>query len=83
MKADRELYAVLVKAQSAWQLDTQKQVSIIALLLLASILYLVTAFISWSMVSFVIDVIVLAILFVVWVLMYRSWPKHAKSGEVS
>jgi hypothetical protein len=83
MKADRELYNSLVRAQDVKRLDIRQQIPVIALLSLASILYLVTAFISWSIVSFGIDIITLVILFIVWVLMWRSWPKHTKSGEVS
>jgi hypothetical protein len=75
MKADRELYDALVKAQVAWRLDNRQQVPIIVLLSLASIIYLVTVFIPWSIVSLVLDGLNIVILLAVWVLMWRSWPR--------
>jgi hypothetical protein len=79
MKADRELYDALVKAQVARRLDNRQQIPIIILLSLATIIYLATVFIPWSMASLALDGLDLAILFVVWALMWRSWP----SGGVS
>jgi hypothetical protein len=75
MKADRELYAALVKAQVARRLDNQRQIPIIVLLSLASLNYLATVLVPWSVVSFAMTIVNLVILFVVWVLMYRSWPR--------
>jgi hypothetical protein len=75
MKADRELYNALVKAQAARRLDNQQQIPIIILLSLASLNYLVTVLVPWSVVSFAMTLVNLAILFVVWMLMWRSWPR--------
>jgi hypothetical protein len=75
MKADRELYDALVKAQVARRLDNRQQIPIIILLSLASIIYLVTVLIPWSMVSLVLDGLNIVILLAVWVLMWRSWPR--------
>jgi hypothetical protein len=75
MKADRELYDALVKAQVARRLDNSQQIPIIILLSLATIIYLATVFIPWSMASLVLDGFNLVILMVVAVLMYRSWPR--------
>jgi hypothetical protein len=75
MKADRELYDALVKAQIAKRLDDWQQMPIIILLSLASIIYLATVLIPWSIVSLVLDGLNIAVLLAVWVLMWRSWPK--------
>lgn len=72
MKADRELYDVLLKVQADKRLDNQQQIPIIVLLSLASLNYLATVLVPWSVVSFAMTLVNLAILFVVWVLMYRS-----------
>jgi hypothetical protein len=75
MKADRELYDTLVKAQVARRLDNRQQIPIIILLSLATIIYLATVLIPWSMVSLVLDGLNLVILMGVAVLMWRSWPR--------
>jgi hypothetical protein len=75
MKADRELYDALVKAQVARRLDNRQQIPIIVLLSLASIIYLATVIIPWSIVSLVLDGINSVVLMGVAVLMYRSWPR--------
>jgi hypothetical protein len=75
VKADRELYDALVRAQVARRLDNRRQIPIIVLLSLATIIYLATVFIPWSMASLVLDGINLVILMGVAALMYRSWPR--------
>jgi hypothetical protein len=75
MKADRELYDALVKMQIARRLDNRQQIPIIALLSLATIIYLTTVLIPWSMASLALDGLNLVILMGVAVLMYRSWPR--------
>jgi hypothetical protein len=74
MKADRELYDALVKAQVARRLDNRQQIPIIILLSLATIIYLATVLIPWSMASLALDGLNLVILTGVATLMYRSWP---------
>jgi hypothetical protein len=75
MKADRELYEALVRAQVARRLDNRQQIPIIILLSLATLIYLSTVLIPWSMVSLALDGLNLVILMRVAGLMYRSWPR--------
>jgi hypothetical protein len=75
MKADQELYDALVKAQTARRLDNRQQIPIIVLLSLATIIYLATVLIPWSMASLALDGLNLVILMGVAVLMWRSWPR--------
>jgi hypothetical protein len=75
MKADRELYEALVRAQVARRLDNRQQIPIIILLSLATLIYLSTVLIPWSMVSLALDGLNLVILMGVAGLMYRSWPR--------
>jgi hypothetical protein len=83
VKADQELYDVLVKAQVARRLDTQSQIPIIALLSLATIIYLAAVFVPWAAFKLLLYAIELVVLMSVWVLMWRSWPRRIKSGEIS